>query len=202
MPKTIYFPPYFIDQDWRKPNRAAYIEAARKHRPYMATVLDWERDEQLPEVLAWAEEIAPFVTQVVIIPKVIGGVPRIPHRVGGKEVILGYSTPTKFSGTSVPVWEFGRRPVHLLGGSPRAQFNAAHYMNVVSADGNYAQKMATKYWQYFVAERSYWSANRYWPTLAEGNDGQRMDITDGHYEAFRRSCDNIMAAWQQLCEQT
>lgn len=201
LPGTIYpdvAPLYFADQDWKRPDRARYIAALAQHRPYMATVLDWERDEQLPEVLGWAEEIAPLVERIVIIPKVIGGVPRIPARVGECDVVLGYSVPTRYAGTSVPPWEFGRRPVHLLGGSPKAQLNAAHYLNVVSADGNYIQKMATKYCQYFVAGRAEWAANRHWPTLAEGNGGEKTNINDGHYEAFGRSCVNVMAAWHGL----
>ena len=203
LPGTIYpdvAPLYFADQDWKRPDRARYVTALAQHRPHVATVLDWERDEQLPEVLAWAEEIAPLVERIIIIPKVIGGVPRIPPRVGGREVVLGYSVPTRYAGTSVPPWEFGRRPVHLLGGSPAAQMNAAHYLNVVSADGNYIKKMAIKYWKYFVAGRAEWAANRHWPTLAEANGVVRMDINDGHYEAFSRSCANVIAAWHALQE--
>lgn len=201
LPGTVYTdvaPLHFADQDWREPNRTAYMNALAQHRPPVATVLDWEQEGQFDEVMSWAEEAAQYVERIIIIPKVIGGVPRIPSRVGGKQIVLGYSTPTKYAGTSVPVWEFGRWPVHLLGGSPSAQFHAAHYMNVVSADGNYIQKMATKYCQYFVTRRSYWSANRHWPTLAESNDGRRMDISDGHYEAFRRSCANVMDMWSTL----
>lgn len=40
---------------------------------------------------------------------------------------------------TMPAWEFGRRPVHLLGGSPHAQMEMRHYMNVVSADGIHKQ---------------------------------------------------------------
>ena len=92
LPGTIYpdvAPLYFADQDWTRADRARYVTALAQHRPHMATVLDWGRDEQLPEVLVWAEEIAPSVERIIIIPKVIGGVPRIPPRVGGREVLLG-----------------------------------------------------------------------------------------------------------------
>lgn len=203
LPGTIYpdvAPLHFADQDWKKPDRERYVAAVAQHRPRVATVLDWEREEQLPEVLDWAEDIAPFVERVIIIPKVIGGIPRIPARIGGRDIVLGYSVPTKYSGTSVPVWEFAARPVHLLGGSPLAQIHAAHYLTVISADGNYIQKMATKYCQYFVARRADFAINAHWPTLAESNGGSRMDITDGHYEAFRRSCVNVIAAWRELQE--
>ena len=80
-PGTVYFPPEFADQDWKKPNRTAYMAALAQHRPRMATVIDWERDEQLPEVLEWAEEAAQYVETVILIPKVLGGIPRLPRRV-------------------------------------------------------------------------------------------------------------------------
>lgn len=62
LPNTVYFDPYFVDQDWRKPNRIRYMIALAQHRPALATVLDWEREDQLPEVLDWAEEASQYVT--------------------------------------------------------------------------------------------------------------------------------------------
>ncbi len=183
LPATVYYPPEFVDQNWKKPNRAAYMAAVAQHRPRMATVLDWEREEQLPEVLAWAEEVAPFVERIIIIPKVFGGIPLLPRRIGGREVVLGYSVPTKYAGTSVPTWEFAGWPVHLLGGSPHRQMEVVHYLSVVSADGNYINMKATQFCE--------WWNGRSWIPLRPKQD-------DAPYEAFRRSCVNVMTAWRQL----
>ena len=180
LPGTVYFSPEFVDQDWKRADRAAYVAAVAQHQPRMATVLDWERDEQLPEVLGWAEDVAPFVERVIIIPKVIGGIPRLPRRIGGREVVLGYSVPTRYGGTSVPPWEFAGWPVHLLGGSPHRQITMAHYLNVVSADGNYINRKATQFCE--------WWNGRRWIPLRPKQD-------DAPYEAFRRSCINVLAAW-------
>jgi len=196
LPNTVYYPVWFADQNWRKPNRERYMAALAEHRPYMATVLDWERDEQLPEVLGWAEEAAQYVQRVGIIPKVIGGVDRIPERIAGCEVVLAYSVPTRFAGSQVPLWEFGRRPVHLLGGSPQKQLELSHYLNVVSADGNYAQKMASQWNQFWVPGNVTYAKNRWWPRLREA-DGERWEH-DAPYEAFRRSCENIVKAWNDM----
>lgn len=196
MPATVYYPPYFVDQDWKKPDRARYVAAVEQHRPHMATVLDWERDEQLPEVLSWAEDVAPFVEQVVIIPKVMGGIPLLPRRIAGREVVLGYSVPTRYGGTELPIWEFAGWPVHLLGGSPHRQLHLAHYCRVNSADGNYAQMMAVRTGQFWMAGHAKYALNRYWPRVYEHDDKQLSD--DLPYEAFRRSCINIMAAWGEL----
>ena len=201
LPGTVYFPPEFVDQDWKRPDRAAYVAAVAQHRPRMATVLDWEHDKQLPEVLAWSEDVAPFVERVIVIPKVIGGVPRLPRRIGGREVVLGYSVPTRYAGTSVPPWEFTGWPVHLLGGSPHRQMAMGHYLNVVSADGNYIAKMAQKWNQFWVMAPALYAKDRRWPRLREADGrawGDGSSTADAPYEAFRRSCVNVMAAWRAL----
>lgn len=194
--KGCYFPVYFADQDWKNPNRERYIAELAQHRPTMATVLDWETEEQLPEVLAWAEDAAKYVERVLIIPKVIGAIAQLPRMIGGKHVVLAYSVPTSYGGTSVPVWEFREWPVHLLGGSPQRQMEIARYMNVVSCDGNYAQKMAVEYCQFWVPGTARYARNRWWPTLREADGGDWGN--DAPYEAFRRSCQNIVRAWGRV----
>lgn len=184
-PRGLPFEPYFADQDWKQPNRERYMVELAKYKPAIATVLDWERYEQLETVLEWAEEATQYVTEaVLIIPKVIGGVSMIPEAIDGKPVRLAYSVPTRYGGTSVPVWEFGRRPVHLLGGSPKRQWELSHYLNVVSMDGNYSQMMATRF-------NEFWDGSG-WCELADygGHVSQ-----DAPYEAFKRSCHSIMAMW-------
>jgi len=188
LPATVYLPIYFADQKYKAPNRAAYMTALATHRPHMATVVDYERPEQRAEVLSWAEEAAQYVAQVVIIPKVFDTISTIPRRISGAEIILGYSVPTAYGGTEVPVWEFSGWPVHLLGGSPHAQMRLARYMDVVSADGNMAlqQSHRCRFW------RRRKGANGHWIQLREvGLDYER----DNNLEAFRISCRNIMEAW-------
>jgi hypothetical protein len=195
LPNTIYHPPYFVDQDWRAPDRQAYMAALAEYRPAMASVLDLEREEQLSEVLSWAEEAAQFVQRVVIIPKAFGVISHLPGRIGDAGVVLGYSVPTRFAGTQVPVWEFWGWPVHLLGGAPQTQMMLACYLNVVSVDGNYAAKMALLFGQFWTQGDARRANNRYWPRLDEVGDPVDDDVP---YEAFRRSCQNIMAAWRSL----
>lgn len=195
MPGTVYYPPYFVDQDWKKPNREAYMKALEKHRPYMASVMDWERQEQLNEVISWAEEAAPFVTVPMIIPKVHHAISQLPRVIGGRPVRLGYSVPTRFGGTDLFLSEFSGWDVHLLGGSPHRQMELFRYLNVKSCDGNYSQKMAM-YNQFWSDGHAPNAKNRYWPRLIEA-DGTLWE-KDAMYEAFRRSCENIMSAWRKL----
>lgn len=176
---------FFADQDWKSPNRAAYMAALAEHRPAMATVLDWEREEQRAEVLDWAEEAAQYVERVLIVPKVLGGIKTLPRHVGGTDIVLAYSVPSRYGGTFVPVWEFAGWPVHLLGGQPHKQMELRYYLDVVSADGNYANLKATKFCEF-------WRAGRWYPV--------RPKQDDAIYEAFRCSCENIMKAWKGKTE--
>jgi len=188
VPCTTYHDLWFCDQDWKRPNRERYMAALAYHKPHMATVLDLERPARLCEVLGWAEEAARYCQQVLIIPKYSGAVDHLPRTIGGADVVLAYSVPTAFGGTDVPIWEFYGWPIHLLGGSPHAQMNLAHYLDVVSTDGNMANKMAHR--------GRFWDAQKgpkgHWRNLREIG----VDLpTDNNLEAFRRSCENIMEAW-------
>jgi hypothetical protein len=194
LPGTIYYRPYMVDQDWKSPNRERYMAALETYHPHIATVLDWERDDQLTEVLSWAEEASQYVETVVIIPKVWGGIAKLPREINGKPVRLGYSVPTLYGGTNTPLIEFQGWPVHLLGGSPEKQLELARQLHVVSVDTNYMQKMATQYCQYWTSG-TIKSRNRHWPTLRESDGGWS---TDAPAEAFRRSCHNMMQAWERF----
>lgn len=190
LPATVYERVWFADQDWKRPDRAAYMKALALHRPEVATVLDWEREDQWPEVLSWAEEAAQYVRRVVIIPKVVDAVCRVPGRVGGADVVLGFSVPTAYGGTPCPAWEFRGRPVHLLGGSPQRQMFVAQHLNVVSADGNMAALMARRgrTWLRRPTRKGHWNQ------LADLGDTR----TDPAAECFRRSLLEIGAAWANI----
>lgn len=194
LPNTVYGPVYFADQEYKRPDRSAYMRALAQHRPYMATVLDLETDGQLPEVLSWAEEAAQYVERVLLIPKSLGCVKRLPRRIGRAGVVLAYSVPTTYGGTLVPFSEFYGWPLHFLGGSPQMQLRLWRHFSrlaeVVSVDGNMAQKMATRFC-------SFWRRAGFrgrWISLKQ-EDGERWE-GHGTHEAFRRSCVNIQAAWQ------
>lgn len=189
----VYFEPlYFADQNWKNPNRAAYMSALKKYRPFVASVMDWETEEQLDAVLEWAEDAAQFCEVVMIIPKV-SGINRLPRAIGGKQIRLGYSVPTKHGGTPLMVSEFYGWPVHLLGGSPHAQVKLWRYLpGVVSVDGNMAMKMATKFGAFY--DHTYKNGKRtHWPVVSDfGWTGK-----DAPAEALARSFENIKRLWSE-----
>lgn len=213
VPCTVYFPPYFVDNEYRDFKRAPYIAAVEKHQPVMATLLDLEHWYQLDDVLSLGERIAPFVQEVlIIIPKVDGIIRHLPREIGGKAVWLGYSIATSNGGTRVPIREFEGWNVHLLGGSPQEQMRLARgrtprpfmrslldahevKLNVVSADTNYHQERANAHAAVWVNGTAKGCKNRYFPTLKE------LDLHiehDAPYIAFEKSCRNIMQAWRNL----
>jgi GNAT superfamily N-acetyltransferase len=188
LPGAVHYPPQFADQDWKRPDFDAYMRSLDTHRPRMATVLDWEHEDQLPDVLRWAEAAAQFVTEtVILIPKVIGGISRLPRTIGGREVRLGYSVPTAFGATAIPSWEFAGWPVHLLGGQPHTQHDLARYMDVHSVDGNYAQFKANRFVECFSAVHP-----GHWLTVRDVYERVEHDAPAAAWEL---SCINIRAMW-------
>ena len=197
LPCTTYFDLHFADQNWKNPDLSKYIEYIKKERPSVATILDWELEEQEAEVFEWAEMVSPFVDLVLFIPKAENTIHKIPSSIGGTKVGLAYSVPTRYGGTKLPIQKFVGFPVHLLGGSPHKQMDI--YINrgdvdIVSADGNYHMKKAG-FGEYWVWGSKRGRALGSWRNL---NDylGYRAR-SKGNYIAFDLSCRNIMKAWKE-----
>jgi Family of unknown function (DUF6610) len=195
-----HFPIFFADQDWRKPRRSEYMRYLASLRPTMATVKDLTHHCQLRQVLNWAEEASQYCAFVVIIPKVSSAIKNIPQRINQKPVVLGYSVPTTYGSTIIHPRAFAGRTVHLLGGSPHRQMDLwrtmRQYSEVFSLDGNYTQLVAIRYNKFWTNGDASYAENRWLPRLDEA-DGIRWPI-DAPYEAFRRSCQNIVHTWNLL----
>lgn len=191
----VYWQPYFMDQDYKNPNLDQYEATISKYKPYMATVIDWQHHVPKATVWQWCEAIAPHVEELIIIPKIPGTIKDIPATLFERPVRLGYSIPSSYGGTPNSLGEFASRPVHLLGGSPEKQLQLAQKLNVVSVDNNYIQRMA-------IQQCAYWSPKHPFKTRAKYFIGlDESDLTygdDAQYEAFRRSCHNVMQAWRTL----
>lgn len=181
---------YFSDIDWKNPNKEKYIEFLSIWKPHIATVLDLERIEQYNEVLLWAEAVSEFVEIIVIIPKIHNIISKLPRLINNKEIRLGYSVPTRYGGTNVMLSEFQDRSVHLLGGAPHKQYELSYYLDVKSVNGNMILKMATQYCAFFDDKKT--TFRGHWPNL---KDIGLRHLHDAPYEAFNRSCQNILRMW-------
>ena len=189
LPDTLYGQLFFADQNWKNPNRKTYMTCLEKYKPTMATVLDLEKEDQFDEVLNWAEEASQYVDIVQIIPKIRGVIKKIPRKINGKNIILGYSVPTKYGKTDVPLKEFHNWDIHLLGGSPSKQFEVWRELkdkaNVFSIDGNYYRMKATRFCEYYGMDYKW---------HPDGNE----NIIDAHYIVFKKSCENINMLWENI----
>lgn len=191
MPSTVYHAPEFIDQNWKNPRRREYMLALKKHQPRLCTVLDLERPDQYETVIGWMIEAYWYTKKnleaMIVIPKFSGAIECLLNEERIKHIPLrfGYSVPTKYGGTTVPLVEFANHPVHALGGSPQEQIRLAKIMNVQSVDGNYIQKIAL------------WNQYLNGDTLRF----QRIEHTlkpftvDANYCAFEISCIVLKNAW-------
>jgi len=199
LPAALYpdhFPLAFADQDWRKfdgllPPDPLYQRAYHRYlaaisvaKPTMASVIDWEEQRPLSEVLTWAHAVSPSVETVMIIPKVPGAIDQIPRTIGGVPVTLGFSVPTPHGATSCLPDEFSGWRTHLLGGSVLDQLRWAPVLlaagaDVRSADGN-SFHHAAGHGTYFDGQRFV-------------NHGPHATAT---IEAMRRSLVTIPQAWR------
>jgi hypothetical protein len=181
------YPLTLIDINYKNPKFEKHLTRVAKERPKYATVTDLSDQSLDPydieRAVTQAERLKDYCQFPLIIPKLAGQLDLIP-----KEWAIGYSVPTTYGGASFLLWEIIGRKVHLLGGSPHRQIELGFFFNVagqmLSADGNMAQKMAVgflKYWDNAVWVR--------WPTSNR----------DEYYECFRLSCRNIREAWQAAC---
>jgi hypothetical protein len=142
---AIHRPLYLLDTHWTDYDWPAHLAVAQAEHPALAVVPDIMTVAGLPLALAQAEEMAPHCDALCLVPK-CRVIDQLPRSIAGTNVVLGYSVPSKYGASPLPLWEYHGWPVHLLGGTPRRQIDCAQYMRVVSADGNMAQKIALRGW--------------------------------------------------------
>src|SRR5690242_20138839 len=125
----------FLDIDWKNYKFTSHLIAVRSMRPFMTVARDIERPDQLKSVLEQAEELAQYADHVVVAPKDPSLADCLSEVIPGRYVI-GYSVPSRYGTTSLPVETFAGRSIHLLGGRPDTQRRLAECLKVVSMDCN------------------------------------------------------------------
>jgi hypothetical protein len=176
------FPVHFADLNWKAPDLDAHLAFVREQRPRIAVAPDVLAEDDLPAALRYAERLAAHAPAVVVVPKVQGLLLRLPRE---PWLRVGYSVPTAY-GSRGPTLdlEYAGWPVHLLGGSPRAQLRLAARLAVASADGNSLMKAARF--------GTFWDG-RGWNG---GGGGRGVPPGPGQpYRAFARSCAAVAATW-------
>lgn len=169
----------FIDTHWEQYDFDRMRAEVERHRPGYVVVPDVLDTNDLTRALEQAEALAEFSDRVIIVPKV-DVVDDIPDK-----YVLGYSVPTNYGGTTIPVERFRGRKVHLLGGTPLQQARIWRELRdeVISVDGN-AHQVAARYGDYWDGRAMGWRRNPY--------DGP------GHYmHSFTLSLLNIVEFWHR-----
>ncbi len=166
-----------IDIDWRSYDFKRHVHALKETRPLLTVARDIEHESEFERALDEAEELSCWAGNVVIVPKFpdfgIQCLRKIP-----KKFLLGFSVPTRYGGTKIPLELFLGRPIHLLGGRPDVQFKLSHLLDVRSVDGNRIT-LDAKYGDYF--------------------DGRRFTPhpTGGYYECIRASLVAVNRLWRR-----
>lgn len=182
-------PIIFTDVDWKNPNEAQYLAHVKQIRPKLATVIDIETIDTLAQALDWANQLIDYVEHIIFIPK-IDIIDRLPPQINNKEVILGYSVPSSYGKTDIPIHRFLSHRIHVLGGSPHVQMRLykQHPNMIYSVDGNYFTKMANRMQRYWVPGDNDEITNRFW----------KRNKAHAPEQIFQQSCKNILAAWERV----
>lgn len=186
---SMEFNPIFIDVDYKHPDFEKHLEVVKRYRPKYATVPDLSEEKvdqsDIDRALEQAERLRPYCEIVLIVPKLSGQIDLLPD-----DIAIGYSVPSSYGGAQYPLWELSGRRIHLLGGSPKKQIqvylHVSAFATVMSADGNYFQKMATSY-------AMYWKRNQWHYHPDKVSNGK-----DLYFDCFKWSCENLLQAWQRI----
>lgn len=172
-----------VDIEYRRPNWERHLRRVALERPRYAIVPDLSEMEvsadDVARALAQADHLAEHCAVPLLVPKLAGQLALIPERYA-----IAYSIPSTYGGARFGPWQLAGRRVHLLGGSPATQLRIYRSLvdiaEVMSADGNMAQKVAVQKLNYVEAG--------VWKKAPRGTP---------YLECWVRSCRNIVAMWHR-----
>lgn len=138
----------FVDNEFKEYEHDKHVAAVKALSPRYATVRDIMTRSQcetagidfyeFDEIIDMAREVGQHAENVIIVPK-YDCLDQIPE-----EFMLGYSIPTAYGATPIPIDRYRGRRVHLLGGNWKRQRNALGILgeDVVSLDNNHLMNIA------------------------------------------------------------
>ena len=172
--------PDFLDFNFHKPNFRKHLDIVKRFQPKYAIAPDLYTQEQLPEVLEQAEQLAKHAEQVIIVPKFSGAIRQMP-----KQYIIALSVPSKYGDCgNILMAEFFGRKVHLLGGSPHYQYKLWRHLpgaDIISIDGN-AYMLSANFGDFWDADKCGWNRTLRGKSIDRG-------------ELIKMSVDNVIRFW-------
>jgi hypothetical protein len=139
----------FIDLHWEHPDFEKLLQKTKDHQPQYVIAGDYG-DANHAAINDRAEQLREYAQNVIVVPHSTGDMQYCPSW-----CIIGYSTPTDYGGTDIPLWQYqnAMQPIHVLGGTPHEQLQIIDYLglaHIQSVDSNSIHKAATigaKFWQ-------------------------------------------------------
>ncbi len=137
-------PVSFIDNNFKNPDKERLCDVVSKTDAEFVVLPDVYNVDELEEIISFGEEIEEnYETTPIVVPKCELDFGLIPE-----SWLVGFSVPSGYSETDVPLSSFGDHKLHLLGGSHRNQIKYANKaldlgIDVFSVDGNAFSKAAS-----------------------------------------------------------
>jgi len=125
----------FLDITWNDYDFSTHLKAVKKTQPIFTVAQDIFNIQDAKLSIAQAKHLSDYCDKVIVVPKDHKHAQELIDMIPNN-FVLGYSVPTKYGKSSIPIEHFDGRPVHLLGGRPDVQLNLARYLNVGSIDCN------------------------------------------------------------------
>jgi hypothetical protein len=125
----------FLDIDWKNYDYRRHLQATKDTRPMITVARDVIDINDLHRILDEANELCLWADNVIVVPKDLKLQSFLPEVIP-ENFILGYSVPTSYGCTRLPLACFRSRRVHLLGGHPAKQRDIANNVTAISLDGN------------------------------------------------------------------
>jgi hypothetical protein len=102
-----------IDIDWKNYDYGRHLAAVKQTNPILTCARDIEDIDAIDSIIREAEQLSRYCGRVILVPKDIRLSSSIRSFIPLRYVI-GYSVPTKYGGTQIPITSF-EGDIHLLG---------------------------------------------------------------------------------------
>lgn len=134
----------FVDNNFKEPNQDRLTDIVSKTQAEFVVLPDVYEVADLDDVLSFGDGlVSNFGVTPIVVPKCDLQFSDIPD-----DWIVGFSVPSGYAETDIPLSSFGDHKIHLLGGSHRNQIQYANEaqslgIEVFSVDGNAFAKAAS-----------------------------------------------------------
>jgi hypothetical protein len=175
----------FIDLHWEAPDFEKLLRKTKEHEPRYVIAGDYQ-DGNHEKINSRARRLREYAGDVIVVPHKKGDISFCPSW-----SIIGYSTPTDYAGTDIPIWQYQQamQPIHVLGGSPQVQVEIINYLglaHVQSIDSNSFHKAATAWLSYWQDDEK-----RNWPHTDQ-------DTEDAVEKSYEQSIINLTDKYSEM----